>query len=134
MQDYTAFSDFPIPLFAEKIFEYYPDSCFICFDRPDQDWASSVMRLFESHIRLNENCTVDNLFYQKYCGVYDIKNINQSKLIEAKHNYYKLLNEHKEKITFISLNDSSEEILSVLNELTGLNFTGLYPTVDFLKQ
>lgn len=131
--DYVAFSDSPIPLFAERLLKEYADSIFLCFRRNKGEWSESVLKLFERHTIPHNITATDSLFYQEYCQKHNMRDITKEDLEIAYDNYFKMLSKHEEKICFIDMLDDPMNISKIISEITGINFNMAFPHKDFLK-
>lgn len=130
-KDYVSFADTPIPYFADKLLENYPNAVFICFTRDKTDWIKSVLKLFSIP---NKIVPIDQLFYGKFAGITSESDLTADTISLAYDNYFKLLDKHKDKIHFIDLSLPNKVITRRLQAVTKIKFDNSFPTIDFLKK
>lgn len=133
IDEYMAFSDFPVPLFVDYLFKEYPDATYICFTRDKYKWAESVQRHLKHHKEHNVNCFVDALFYKQYANVDDIFSMSIEQLITAHDAYFDKLKPFNDKIQYVNMDDAPS-ICPTLSNILSVDLPENYPLVDYSKQ
>lgn len=131
--DYTCFSDFPVPIFLEKLFDYYPSSKFIFFSRNKEKWVNSV----EQHIALEKikqhNLSIDEIFYKKYSSNTNIDQLTRADISQAYDNYHRKILDYKNRILFCNLDESNQLNTQRISRYLGIKFDRELSNVDYVK-
>lgn len=135
LHNFECLSDFPVPLFLDKLLEYYPESSYILFIRPFDKWYNSVSNHFD-HLRKTSpsKLIVDKLFYLKYGNDRkSLEDFNINDYFYTYNNYLNAISNYNIKnLTIINLEDSDEatQKLNALFNVQNVSFT----KSDYLKK
>jgi hypothetical protein len=129
---YVAFSDFPIPIFLDRLMEKFPDSKFVFFRRNKEKWIKSVEKHRATLLSENRNVLVDDLFYEKYVGKKFIL-LTSEDLSKAYDAYYEHIESYRNMILCLDLEDNPKVNSRRIGKHIGVRFDTNYPTIDYNK-
>jgi len=131
IEEYQVFSDFPVPLFVDFLFDEFPNETYICFTRNRDDWAKSVQRHLQHQHKHGIKCYIDALFYKQYADVDDIFSMSIEESLTAHDRYYEKLASFGSRIHYIDL-DNSSTICTQLSDIIGQPLPNLFPKRDYI--